>query len=308
MNSNPELDIARRIIENTNTHLFLTGKAGTGKTTFLKELKRTSPKRMVVTAPTGIAAINAEGMTIHSFFQLPFAPHIPDTVFNAGKHAYRYRYNMAMRNEPRYMGIGNILRTGNLLDAEFAYHTLPDVLDPFDKEAFAQSPVEFHVVCTDALTGEPVYKRLTAPVNYEFMEWVRASSSLPLVSHPVDIGGRLLLDGGISDSIPLRYFQDLGYEHNIVVLTQPKGFVKKRTRLMPLFRTLMRRYPAIIEAMNRRHLMYNSQLAYLAQEESAGRITVIAPDDVLPIGRTEQNARRMQLVYDMGRRAAAQLS
>lgn len=218
------------------------------------------------------------------------------------------RYNMAMRNEPRYMGIGNILRTGNLLDAEFAYHTLPDVLDPFDKEAFAQSPVEFHVVCTDALTGEPVYKRLSAPVNYEFMEWVRASSSLPLVSHPVDIGGRLLLDGGISDSIPLRYFQDLGYEHNIVVLTQPKGFVKKRTRLMPLFRTLMRRYPAIIEAMNRRHLMYNSQLAYLAQEESAGRITVIAPDDVLPIGRTEQNARRMQLVYDMGRRAAAQLS
>lgn len=90
--SNPELDLAWRIVENTGMHMFLTGKAGTGKTTFLKELKRRSPKRMVVTAPTGIAAINAEGMTLHSFFQLPFAPYIPDTVLNAGKDAYRYRF------------------------------------------------------------------------------------------------------------------------------------------------------------------------------------------------------------------------
>lgn len=91
--SNPELDLAWRIVENTGMHMFLTGKAGTGKTTFLKELKRRSPKRMVVTAPTGIAAINAEGMTLHSFFQLPFAPYIPDTVFNAGKDAYRYQFS-----------------------------------------------------------------------------------------------------------------------------------------------------------------------------------------------------------------------
>lgn len=91
--SNPELDLAWRIVENTGMHMFLTGKAGTGKTTFLKELKRRSPKRMVVTAPTGIAAINADGMTLHSFFQLPFAPYIPDTVFNAGKDAYRYRFS-----------------------------------------------------------------------------------------------------------------------------------------------------------------------------------------------------------------------
>ncbi|MCM1516895.1 MAG: patatin family protein [Paraprevotella sp.] len=214
------------------------------------------------------------------------------------------RYNMALKDEPRYMSIGNIFRTGNLLDAEFAYHTLPEVLDPFDKETYAQSPVEFHVVCTDALTGLPVYKRLAAPVDYEFMEWIRASSSLPLVSRPVEIGGRLLLDGGITDSIPLKYFQSLGYEHNIVVLTQPKGFIKKRTKLMPLFHAFMRRYPAITEAMSRRHLMYNEQLEYLAQEERAGRITVIAPDDALPIGRTDQNAKRMQRVYDMGRRAA----
>ena len=217
------------------------------------------------------------------------------------------RYNISMINEPRYMSLRNFLRTGNLMDGEFAYHTLPDEIDIFDRETYAQSDVEYHIVCTDVLTGEPVYKRLTPPADYEFLEWLRASSSLPLVSKPVEVGGRLMLDGGMSDSIPLKYFQEQGFERNIVVLTQPLGFTKKRTKLMPLFRTFMRKYPAIIEAMNRRHIMYNAQLAYLAQEEKAGRITIIAPDDTLPIGRTEQNAKRMKLVYQMGRKAAEQI-
>ena len=87
---NPELDLAWNIIANTDTHLFLTGKAGTGKTTFLRELRRKVPKRMIVVAPTGIAAINAEGVTIHSFFQLPFGPQIPGTQYgNNKRYAFR---------------------------------------------------------------------------------------------------------------------------------------------------------------------------------------------------------------------------
>ena len=217
------------------------------------------------------------------------------------------RYNLNMKDDPRYMGIRSLIRSGNLMDAEFAYHTLPDEIDPFDKKTFAQSSVEYHVVCTDVVSGEAVYKRLTAPVDYEFMEWIRASSSLPLVSKPVKVGGRLMLDGGMADSIPLKYFQEQGFERNIVVLTQPLGFTKKRTKLMPLFRAFMRKYPAIIKIMNRRHLMYNAQLAYLAQEEKAGRITIIAPDDTLPIGRTEQNIEKMKRVYQMGREAAEKI-
>lgn len=87
---NPELELAWNIISNTDTHLFLTGKAGTGKTTFLRELRRKVPKRMIVVAPTGIAAINAEGVTIHSFFQLPFGPQIPGTQYgNNKRYAFR---------------------------------------------------------------------------------------------------------------------------------------------------------------------------------------------------------------------------
>ena len=76
---------------------------------------------------------------------------------------------------------------------------------------------------------------------------------------------------------------------------------------MPLFKTFMRKYPAIIDAMNNRHIMYNGQLDYLAQEEKAGRIIVVAPEDTLPIGRTEQNVEKMKVVYQMGREAGLRL-
>jgi hypothetical protein len=76
--SNPQLELAFEYVRNTGKNIFLTGKAGTGKTTFLHQIKEESPKRMVVTAPTGVAAINAGGMTLHSFFQLPMGLHLPD--------------------------------------------------------------------------------------------------------------------------------------------------------------------------------------------------------------------------------------
>lgn len=211
------------------------------------------------------------------------------------------RYNLRFMKDPRYMGWRTLLKDGNLVSAEFSYHTMPTELDIFDAETFAANPMEFHVVCTDVYTGKPVYKKLTH-VDYDCLEWLRASASMPIVSRPVEVGGYKLLDGGISDSIPLRYFQDLGYERNIVILTQPKGFTKKRTKLMPAFHLFTRRYPAIVKAMGRRHLMYNEQLEYLQQQEEEGRILLIYPPEPLPIGRTEQNEKKMRHVYGLGRR------
>lgn len=210
------------------------------------------------------------------------------------------RYNLRFIGDPRYMGWRTFLKDGNLVSAEFSYHILPTELDVFDTATFAANPMEFHVVCTDVHTGEPVYRQLTRG-DYNDLEWLRASASMPIVSKPVEVDGYTLLDGGIVDSIPLRYFQEQGYGHNIVILTQPKGFRKKRTKLMPAFHLFSRRYPAIVRAMSRRHQMYNAQLDYLQQEEQAGRILLIYPPDPLPIGRTEQNAEKMKYVYRLGR-------
>lgn len=216
------------------------------------------------------------------------------------------RYNVRFKDDPRYMGLCSLLRTGDLVAAEFSYHTLPNVLDVFDFDAFNRDPAEFHIVCTDALTGEPVYKQLDV-MNDDGLEWIRASASMPLVSRPVNVEGRLLLDGGISDSIPLRYFQSQGFGRNVVILTQPKGFYKKKTKLMPLFRLFMRRYPAIVQAMSRRHLMYNEELSYLEAQKQEGNILLICPQDTLPIGRTEQDERKMRRVYAMGRKKAEEM-
>lgn len=212
------------------------------------------------------------------------------------------RYNMRFRKEPRYMGLRSLITTGNLVGAEFAYHILPTQLDIFDTETYRNDPTEFHIVCTDVHTGNPVYHRID-DFTFEEFDWMRASASMPIVSRPVCVGGYELLDGGISDSIPLRYFESEGFSRNVVILTQPKGFTKKRTKLMPVFRTTMRNYPAIVEAMDRRHIMYNRELDYISKRQAEGSCIVICPDDVLPISRTSQNPRKMQKVYDMGRRA-----
>lgn len=212
------------------------------------------------------------------------------------------RYNLAFKDDPRYMGLRTLLRTGDLVGAEFSYHTLPTRLDVFDTETYRRNPMEFYCVCTDTETGRAVYKRVDE-MDYEGCEWLRASASMPMVSRPVELDGRKYLDGGIADSIPLRFFQSMGYSRNIVVLTQPKGFYKKRTRLLPLLRLGMKKYPAIVRAMARRHIMYNGQLRYIQQQESEGGILLIYPQDTLPIGRTEQDEAKMRRVYAMGRRA-----
>ena len=215
------------------------------------------------------------------------------------------RYNVRFANDPRYMGLRSLITTGNLVGAEFAYHYMPLQLDVFDIATFESDPMEFYLVCTDCLTGEPVYYRMDK-VDYDSLEWLRASASMPLVTRPVKVGGRVLLDGGISDSIPLKHFQDMGFDRNVVVLTRPRSYRKEPTKLWP-YRLLMRRYPAITQAMARRHEMYNSQLDYVEREEQAGRIFVIAPEQDLPIGRVEMNVEKMNAVYNIGRETATAL-
>lgn len=121
MQMNEQFDLAFNFLQNTGTHLFLTGKAGTGKTTFLKRLKEVSPKRMIVVAPTGVAAINAGGVTIHSFFQLPFGPYIP-SVGAAGNQSNNYS-NKFSRDKI------NIIRSLDLLVIDEVSMVRADLLD-----------------------------------------------------------------------------------------------------------------------------------------------------------------------------------
>ena len=212
------------------------------------------------------------------------------------------RYNMRYARDSRYSGVKSWLTSGNYYNAEFGYRTMPHELDVFDNESFNRNPMAFYVVCTDVLTGEAVYQQLTE-ANDDTYDWIRASASMPLASKVVEVQGRKLLDGGVADSIPLAYFESIGYQRNVVILTQPAGYQKEHNRLMPLMRLSLRRYPKMIEAMDRRHIMYNRQLEYVAQAEREGRCLVIRPQGKIPIGHISHDAGQMHFVYQMGRLA-----
>lgn len=213
------------------------------------------------------------------------------------------RYNVRFKDDSRYMGFRTFLKTGDWVGSDFAYHVLPFDLDPVDFDTYNNNPMEYHVVCTDVDTGEAVYRQLPFMDDHE-IDWIRASASLPIISKPVELENRRLLDGGMADSIPLEYFQKLGYDRNIVVLTQPKGFKKKLQSGMPLIKFLLRKTPKIAEALANRHLMYNRQLDYIDEQERLGNTLLIYPENELPIGRIEQDEAKMRHVYQMGRDAA----
>ena len=210
------------------------------------------------------------------------------------------RYNTRFARDKRYSGLWSLVTSGDYFNANFGYHVVPYEYDLFDTKAFEENPMQFIVVCTDVLTGQAVYHDMQH-VSYEELEWLRASASMPLVSKVVEVEGHKLLDGGVSDSIPLSYFESIGYDRNVVILTQPLGYRKAPSKLMPLMRLSLRKYPQFVKAMSERYLMYNKQLEYVAQAEAEGRCLVIRPDEKIPIGHISHDAEQMRRVYEIGR-------
>lgn len=213
------------------------------------------------------------------------------------------RYNKNLVNDWRYSSLRSLLTTGDYFGGDYAYHYVPRHIDYFDVDTFSKNPMEFWVVCTNVDTGKAEYKRLTE-VDYDSLEYIRASASMPIAARIVTVDGKKMLDGGIADSIPLRFFQQQGYEKNLVVLTQPAGYVKKRSPLMPLMRMWLRRHPRIVQALEDRPAMYNAELDYVKEEELKGKTLVLRPRNKLTIGHISHNPDDMQMTYDQGREVA----
>ena len=209
------------------------------------------------------------------------------------------RYNKKYCNDPRYCSLRSLILTGDLYGADFCYRELPDELDVFDRQAFRENPMDFYVGATDIETGECVFRDCVDGSDAD-MAWFRASASMPLVSRPVAFEGRLLLDGGITDAVPYRYMEGLGYDRNVIVLTQPKGYRKRPASGMAFVRLACRRYPRLAEAMARRHVMYNRQMEEIDERERDGTSLVVRPPEALSIGHTEKHPEELERVYRTG--------
>ena len=213
------------------------------------------------------------------------------------------RYNTEYCNDKRYASFKNLFKTGNLYSEQFCYHEVPEKLDPFNEAAFAASPMDFFVVCTDVKTGEPIYHKCRKG-DAEDVRWMEASASMPLAAKIVKIGHYGLLDGGVADSIPVRFFESIGYKRNLIILTQPKGYTKKKNKFLPAIRAKYFRYPAFVEAVADRHERYNETLSYISMLEQAGKDYVIRPPIPLEIGAMERDPAQLRRVYETGRAVA----
>ncbi len=213
------------------------------------------------------------------------------------------RYNTEYCNDKRYASFKNLVKTGNLYSEQFCYHEVPEKLDPFNEAAFAASPMDFFVVCTDVKTGEPIYHKCRKG-DAEDVRWMEASASMPLAAKIVKIGHYGLLDGGVADSIPVRFFESIGYKRNLIILTQPKGYTKKKNKLLPAIRARYFRYPAFVEAVADRHERYNEITSYISMLEQAGQAYVIRPPIPLEIGAMERDPAQLRRVYETGRAVA----
>ncbi len=213
------------------------------------------------------------------------------------------RYNKKYCRDPRYCSFRSLIRTGDLYGVEFCYHELPDVLDPFDRETFRSNPMAFYIGATDVRTGECVFHQCTDGGETD-IKWMGASAAMPLVSKPVSVDGYVLLDGGISNSVPYRYMEKLGYNRSVIILTQPESYRKKRIKALPLVRRMVRQYPAVADALTVRHLMYNRQMQEIGERQRAGTAFVIRPPEPLGISRTENDPEQLERVYRIGRREA----
>lgn len=210
------------------------------------------------------------------------------------------RYNLRFCREPKYCSVRSLIKTGDLYGADFCYRKLPHELDVFDVETYRSNPMDFYVVCTDVETGEPVYHNCLDGSD-EDIDWMRASASMPLAAKPVALDGHLLLDGGVSDAIPLRYFESIGYDRNVLILTQPATYQKKPQSHMRLVRTVLRKYPNLISKIESRYQRYNETLAYIREKEEKGEIFVIRPLAKLQVGSVEHDPDKLQSAYMSGR-------
>lgn len=212
------------------------------------------------------------------------------------------RYNIKYSKDPRYVGIRSLITTGDLYGADFCYKQIPEKLDVFDVETYKNNPMEFYVVATDVTTGKPVY-HCCPNGDGKDIEWYRASASMPLVSRMVEINGIKMLDGGISDSIPIHKFREMGYEKNVIILTQHDGYRKKKTGILPLMKLRMgKKYPNLVHDMEIRHEMYNQTLDDIKEMEKAGEVYVIRPKNPIEIKRTERDPEKLKALYDTGRK------
>lgn len=210
------------------------------------------------------------------------------------------RYNKRFCKDRRNISMLSFILTGNVVNKNFAYYKITKELDIFDNETFMKSGKELYVTATNIESGKCEYFKINDVL--EDMEKLRATSAIPIMTRPVKIDNKFYLDGGVSDSIPVKKCLELGCDKVIVVLTQPEGFIKKKIsdKKVKTIKFVFRKYPKLIERMLNRHNDYNECINFINELEKDGKAFVIRPSEKLDIDLIERNPEKLEDIYQIG--------
>lgn len=207
------------------------------------------------------------------------------------------RYNSRYCADKHYMGLYSLMTTGNVVNTEFAYYTVPQKLDIFDDETYKKG-IPFYAVVTNIKTGKAEYMRLSSV--FSEMEILRASGAMPFFSKPVKLGENYYLDGGVADSIPFEKFMEMGYDKLVVVLTKDKDYVKGPMPKKLVEAVYSKKYPEFAMTLINRHEMYNEEMRKLNELEKSGDVFIIRPSKPLTLSRIEKDPKKLKEAYDQG--------
>lgn len=210
------------------------------------------------------------------------------------------RVNLVFCNDSRYMGAKSFATSGSVVGYDFLLNDIQDRLDPFDNDAFEKNPMSLYAVATDVVFGTPAY----LPVENAVLDVdaLRATTSLPLMTQPVEMGDAIYLDGGVADSVPVEHaLEDAGFDRAIVVLTQDRTYKKGPYEFLAAAHARYAAYPYLLEALENRHERYNEQREHIWEYERQGRALVIAPPQPVEVGHIEHDPAKLLALYIQGR-------
>ncbi len=222
-------------------------------------------------------------------------------TYLAGQKGRNLRFFTEHIHDKEYFGLKSLLKTGNLFGLSYIYGTLTNSggRDPLDFAALMRNPAEYQAVVTNAGTGKPEYygKERMAQDDYRL---IMASSAIPAACRPVEMNGELYYDGGISDAIPVQHALEEGCGRLVVLLSKNRDYVRKPQEMRFLYSRLCRKYPRIVEAIDRRHITYNENLKQVFSMEKQGIAFVFAPSETIHVGTYSMDEKAELALYNLG--------
>ena len=218
--------------------------------------------------------------------------------YMSGQRGRAKSSNIDLMEKHKYIGFKYLLTQGCIMDFKLLFEDFPEKIIPYDYNAYFSNPDRFVMVTTNCLTGQAEYFEEKSS-SERVMSIVKASSSLPFVTKISYVDGIPMLDGGIVDSIPVKYALEQGYENLVVILTRNKGYRKKEGKIRAA-KLFYRKYPHLQKALSQRNEVYNQTMDLIERLEAEGKAVVIRPANPVEVGRMEKDTGKLATLYQEG--------